>query len=189
MSDFGGLRFSASTISKIILVSVLTTAAIIARGQETAVSSAALATAQAGLAASPPPGVAVFELHDPGLMPAWTEFLANTPMHNGVPIPQPVQLRMQSVVSNYRALTSTGRPAFFVATYFDLLSEQWLRERMEPAATLAPMTVCPVFRSGDHAPARSLLATVSNVPEAVFVDAPGLPERGCRRNATMVNSR
>jgi hypothetical protein len=124
----------------------------------------------------PPPGVRLFDLHDPGLMSSWPGFLATTPMQNDELLPPSLQSRMTKVVETYQALTPVGQPAFFVATYFDLLSERLLAGA-EHESNIFPMQVCPVFASGSDAAVSSLLAVASGLPDALFVNAPGQPER------------
>jgi hypothetical protein len=123
-----------------------------------------------------PLGVRLFDLHDPGLMSSWPGFLATTPMQNNELLPASLQNRLTRVVANYRSLTPVGRPAFFVATYFDVLSERLLGGAGHDHS-IFPMEVCPVFASGSDAAVSSLLAVASGLPDAVFVNAPGQPER------------
>jgi hypothetical protein len=124
----------------------------------------------------PPLGVRLFDLHDPALMSSWPGFLATTPMLNDEPLPPLLQSRLAKVVETYQALTPVGQPAFFVATYFDLLSERLLAG-VEHESNIFPMQVCPVFASGSDAAVSSLLAVASGLPDALFVNAPGQPER------------
>jgi hypothetical protein len=128
------------------------------------------------LAGIPPLGVRLFDLHDPALMSAWPGFVATTPMQNDELLPASLQSRLTSVVANYQALTPIGRPAFFVATYFDVLSEHLLGGVYQES-NIFPMQVCPVFASGGDAAVPSLLAVASGLPDALFVNAPGQPER------------
>jgi hypothetical protein len=148
---------------------------------------AASATAAEGVAAQPvaqyeyvhdiaPLGVRLFDLHDPGLMSSWPGFLATTPMQNDEFLPASLQTQLTRVVATYQSLTPVGRPAFFVATYFDVLSERLLGG-LEHDSDILPMQVCPVFASGSDAAVSSLLAVASGLPDAVFVNAPGQPER------------
>jgi hypothetical protein len=124
----------------------------------------------------PPLGVRLFDLHDPGLMSSWPGFVATTPMLNDELLPASLQSRLTKVVETYRALTPVGRPAFFVATYFDVLSERLL-SGVDHESKILPMQVCPVFASGSDAAVSSLLAVASGLPDALFVNAPGQPER------------
>lgn len=123
-----------------------------------------------------PQGVALFDLHEPGVLPAWTSFLATTPMLNEAPLPPALQKRMASVVANYRYLTPVNRPAFFVATYFDALAERLFATEVADQAIL-PLRVCPVFASGADATTSDLLAVASGLPDSLFADTPGHPER------------
>jgi hypothetical protein len=122
-------------------------------------------------------GVEVFDLHDPGLMSHWSTFLATTPMLNDQLLPPSLQDRLKNVVATYRFLTPADRPAFFVATYFDLLSERLLAVHADDGSEILPMRVCPVFTSGADASVTSLLAVASGLPDELFVNAPGRPER------------
>ncbi len=124
----------------------------------------------------PPLGVKLFDLHDPGLMNSWPGFLATTPMLNDELLPASLQRRLTNVVATYQSLTPVGRPAFFVATYFDVLSERLLAG-VDHESRIFPMQVCPVFESGGDASVSSLLAVASGLPDALFVNAPGQPER------------
>jgi hypothetical protein len=121
--------------------------------------------------------IALFDLHDPGLMDSWTALLATTPMLNGVPLPPRLQDRLASAVATYRFLTPNGQPSFFVATYFDLLSERLLNGSTPEGDEILPMRVCPVFRSGSDASVSKLLALASGLPEELFAHAAGQPER------------
>ena len=125
----------------------------------------------------PPLGVRLFDLHDPGLMNTWPSFLASTPMLNDELLPKSLQDRLTNVVATYQFLTPIDRPAFFVATYFDLLSERLLSVDLDEESEIFPMQVCPVFASGRDASVSSLLAVASGLPDALFVNAPGQPER------------
>ncbi len=125
----------------------------------------------------PPLDVRLFDLHDPGLMDTWSSFLATTPMLNDELLPGSLQNRLTNVVATYQLLTPVDRPAFFVATYFDLLSERLLKVNVGQESEIFPMQVCPVFASGNDAPVSSLLAVASGLPDALFVNAPGQPER------------
>ncbi len=124
----------------------------------------------------PPFGVKIFDLHDPGLTSTWPGFLATTPMLNDELLPASLQSRLAKVVATYRSLTPVDRPAFFVATYFDLLSEHLLGV-VDNESQIFPMQICPVFASGNDAAVSSLLAVASGLPDALFVNAPGQPER------------
>jgi hypothetical protein len=121
--------------------------------------------------------IALFDLHDPGLMESWGVLLATTPMLNGVLLPAELQDRLANAVATYRALTPNGQPAFFVATYFDLLSERLFAVSTAGGREISPMQVCPVFVSGADASVSELLAVASGLPEALFVHAAGRPER------------
>jgi hypothetical protein len=123
------------------------------------------------------PGIRLFDLHEPGLMVTWGQFLATTRMLNEEPIPPLLQSRLMSVVATYQALTPVDRPAFFVAQYFDLLSERLLSADGGSSRDVLPMQVCPVFASGADAPVSSLLALASGLPDELFVNAPGEPDR------------
>lgn len=124
-----------------------------------------------------PPGVALFDLHDPGLMSQWASFLASTPMLNEAFLPSSLQNRLTAVVATYRTFTPAHQPEFFVATYLDLLSERLLAANAEGPGDIMPMRICPVFASGSDAPVSSLLAMASGLPDTLFVNAPGKPER------------
>lgn len=123
------------------------------------------------------PGIRLFDLHEPGLMGTWGQFLATTRMLNEEPLPPALQNRLMSVVATYQALTPVDRPAFFVAQYFDLLSERLLSADAGSSRDVLPMQVCPVFASGADAPVESLLALASGLPDDLFVNAPGEPDR------------
>jgi hypothetical protein len=123
-----------------------------------------------------PQGIQLFDLHQPGLMSSWATFLATTPMLNEEPLPPSLQRRLADVVATYRLLTPVDRPAFFVATYVDLLSERLLAVDPDQGRAMFPLQVCPVFASGDAAPVSSLLAEASGLPDELFVNAPGQPE-------------
>ncbi|HEX5789440.1 MAG TPA: hypothetical protein VFY03_14745 [Woeseiaceae bacterium] len=123
------------------------------------------------------PGIRLFDLHEPGLMGTWGQFLATTRMLNEEPLPPALQNRLMSIVATYQALTPVDRPAFFVAQYFDLLSERLLSADAGSSRDVLPMQVCPVFASGADAPVSSLLALASGLPDDLFVDAPGEPDR------------
>jgi hypothetical protein len=125
----------------------------------------------------PPGGVALFHLHDPELMNTWATFLATTPMLNNTLLPSSLQDRLANVVATYRFLTPVDRPAFFVATYFDLLSERLLAVGADERSEIFPMQVCPVFSSAADASVSKLLAVASGLPDELFVNAPGKPER------------
>lgn len=125
----------------------------------------------------PPPGVRLFDLHDPGLMSTWPGFVATTPMQNDEMLPASLQNRLMHVVATYRSLTPIDRPAFFVATYFDVLSERLLSVEPDEESGIFPMQVCPVFASGNDTSVGSLLAVASGLPDELFVHAPGQPER------------
>lgn len=125
----------------------------------------------------PPHGVTLFELHDPSLAKDWTRFLDTTPMLNAKPLPDFLRDRLTNDVAIYRSLTPPGQPAFFVATYFDVLSEHLLTANPEIPDKIRPMQVCPVFTSGRDASVSSLLAAASGLPAELFVNAPGRAER------------
>lgn len=128
-------------------------------------------------AAPAPKGVRLFDLHDPDLSRVWPEFLAATPMLDNRPVPPPLQNRLRTLVGTYRDLTAVGEPAYFVATYFDLLSEELLAKDVSLERTVLPMQVCPVFASGRDAAVSTLLATVSGLSTDLFLHAPGREER------------
>jgi hypothetical protein len=121
-----------------------------------------------------PTDVQLFDLHDPELVSAWPTFLATTPMLNNEMLPSSLQNRLTHIVATYRALTPVDRPAFFVATYLDVLSDGLLTGTDDE---ILPMRVCPVFASGSNASVSSLLAVASGLPDELFVDAPGAAER------------
>lgn len=124
-----------------------------------------------------PPAVRLFDLHDPALMSAWPGFLATTPMLNDEPLPMSLQERLANVVATYRSLTPVDRPAFFVATYFDVLSDRLLAAGAGKQGEILPLRVCPVFANGTGASVSSLLAVASGLPDELFVNAPGEAER------------
>jgi hypothetical protein len=121
-------------------------------------------------------GIKLFDLHDPELMSEWPDFLATTPMLNDELLPSSLQDRLTNLVATYRSLTPVDRPAFFVATYFDVLSERLLAVDADEEDKILPLQVCPVFVSGNDASVSSLLAMASGLPEELFVNAPGEPE-------------
>lgn len=139
--------------------------------------AAGRSSAPADASRVPPPGIRFFDLHDPGLVDSWPGFLATTPMLNDELLPPPLRERLTNTVATYRSLTPVGRPAFFVATYFDLLSERLLAAEAGADASILPLKVCPVFTSGSDASVSSLLAVASGLPDALFVHAPGEPGR------------
>jgi hypothetical protein len=127
---------------------------------------------------SPPGDIALFDLHDPGLMDSWRAFLATTPMLDGALLPPPLQSRLANIVEIYRSLTPDDKPAFFVATYFDLLSKRLLSapDPTVGGSEILPMQVCPVFVSGTDASVSDLLAVASGLPKELFVHAAGRPD-------------
>ena len=126
-----------------------------------------------GAGVHPRQGIVIFDLHDPALMADWTKFLQVTPMINSEPVPHYLQSRLINVVGVYRSLTPAGRPAFFVATYFDVLSDRLFTAGISSAGNIGPMKSCPVFTSGNDAPVHELLAVASGLPGELFVNAPG----------------
>lgn len=126
---------------------------------------------------NPPIGVRLFNLHDPGLVRTWPGFLETTPMLNDELLPPSLQHRLKNVVATYRTLTPIDQPAFFVATYFDLLSERLLAAASGTVKEISPLRVCPVFASGHDAPVSRLLAVASGLPAELFAAAPGQAER------------
>lgn len=124
-----------------------------------------------------PPGVRLFDLHDPALTRIWTTFLATTPMLNDELLPQSLQQQLAQQVGLYKSVTAADQPVFFVATYFDILTENLLADRSQAQYEILPMRVCPVFASGAAAAVSQLLATASGLSDALFVNAPGHQER------------
>lgn len=137
-------------------------------------SSASQAQTRADFRTRPPPDVAMFDLHDPALMTDWARFLEQTPMLNEEPLPQYLKDRLTHVVGVYRTLTGTEQPAFFVATYFDVLASHLLAD---DGNDIRPLRICPVFTNGSGASVSSLLAVASGLPGELFANAPGTPER------------
>jgi hypothetical protein len=124
-----------------------------------------------------PRGVALFDLHDPELMGSWADFLEKTPMLNAKPLPSGLQGRLTNDVVVYQYLTPADQPAFFVATYFDVLIDNLLVADGEETIEIRPMQVCPVFTSGKDPSVSSHLAVATGLPDELFANAPGRPER------------
>ncbi|HNP36416.1 MAG TPA: hypothetical protein PKK10_11240 [Woeseiaceae bacterium] len=124
-----------------------------------------------------PDGVQLFDLHDPELGSNWPSFLATTPMLNNQLLPVSLQQRLAGVVNTYRTLTPVGDPAFFVATYFDLLSERLLAKEVPVDDVIQPLQVCSVFASGATASVGQLLSVASGLSARLFVNAPGRQDR------------
>lgn len=158
-------------IALLVLVSYCTAAPMAATGD----SAGGAADTDKPISNGPPHGVTQFDLHDPDLMANWAYFLETTPMQNSLPLPSALRDRLTKVVAVYRSLTPADEPAFFVATYFDVLSRRLLVAGPEEAHEILPLRTCPVFASRAGASVSSLLAVASGLPGELFANAPGRP--------------
>jgi len=137
---------------------------------------------------APATNVRLFQLHDPALEQEWADFLATTPMLDQRPLPAALQRRLRRTLQVYQSATSATEPAYFVATYFDKLSDsmfapRWASEldaaRLPPSASgrVTPLATCPVFAGSRHTSAADLLALASGLPAGLFTGVSGSSER------------